>query len=164
MFKAMMIWLALFFCAGAAYAENEVSGDAETIAVARDYLEAYQALDLVRLESFYADQVRFNDPTSLRVQGVGGPFIWNGRVEVMNGLRGWSAFIRSLRYDLDRVYEASGHVVFVGAVNPLVATPDGLAQYRYNVVTIVTIESGRVIEHRDYTDYAGATLVPDPVP
>lgn len=164
MFKAMMIWLALFFGAGAAYAENEVSGEAETIALARDYLEAYQALDLGRLETYYADQVRFNDPTSLRVQGVGGPFIWHGRVEVMNGLRGWSAYIRSLRYDLDRVYEASGHVVFVGAVNPMVATPEGLVQYRYNIVTIVTIESGQVIEHRDYTDYAGATLVPNPVP
>lgn len=93
MFKAMMIWLVLFFGAGAAYAENEVSGEAETIALARDYLEAYQALDLGRLETYYADQVRFNDPTSLRVQGVWEPFIWHGRVEMMNGLRGWSAYI-----------------------------------------------------------------------
>lgn len=160
MVRAITMFLVLMLGAGPAYADNAGSGNAQVIAAARSYLDAYQTLDLVRLEALYADDVRFNDPTSVHAQGVGGPFVWNGRAAVLAGIRGWSTYVRSLNYDIERIYEASGHVVFVGAVNPVVATPDGLAHYRYSIVTIITIQDGRVVEHRDYTDYAGAELIP----
>lgn len=154
----------MFAGVGAASADVQTSGNAETIAVARSYMDAYQALDLTRLEAFYAEDVAFNDPTSVRVPGIGGPFVWRGRSEVLAGIRGWTAYVRSLNYNVERIYEASGQVVFVGDVNPVVSTPNGTAQFRYHIVTIVTLEDGHVVEHRDYTDYAGAAQVPIAAP
>ncbi|MGE0737457.1 MAG: nuclear transport factor 2 family protein [Alphaproteobacteria bacterium] len=158
-----MKWFAgLLLVLGAGSAQAEiVSGDAATISVARAYLEAYQRLDVQRLESHYADDVEFNDPTSLRVAGIGGPFVWRGREAVLSGVRRWARSIQSLNYDIDRIYEASGRVVFVGGVTSAVRTPGGLVRYRYPIVTIVTISDGRISEHRDYTDYAGAVQVPE---
>ncbi|MCA8886909.1 MAG: hypothetical protein KDA35_09795 [Hyphomonadaceae bacterium] len=37
-------------------------------------------------------------------------------------------------------------------------------QYRYHIVTIVSVEGDHVVEHRDYTDYAGAAQVPIAAP
>jgi ketosteroid isomerase-like protein len=69
-----------------------------------------------------------------------------------------------LNYNIERVYEASNHVVFVGEVLPLVAGDKGLTQYAYPVVTIVTIANGKVAEHRDYTNYAAGRVVPSSLP
>lgn len=159
----IMLWLMLAATAPAA-AQTVQRGDEAVIAAATAYLDAYQALDLPRLEALYAEEATFDDPTSLRAQNVGGPFVWRGRAEILAGIRLWARSISSLRYDIEDIYEASGRVVFVGAVNPTVVTPNGSIQFRYRVVTIVTIENGRVSEHRDYTDYAGASQVPVTAP
>jgi ketosteroid isomerase-like protein len=159
--SAILLVLAL---AGPTAAGPAPRGDAATIAVATAYLEAYQALDLARLQGLYAENATFDDPTSLRVRGIGGPFVWRGRAEILAGIRSWTKSISSLRYDIDDVYEASGRVVFIGAVNPAVATPNGPTQFRYRIVTIVTVEGGRISEHRDYTDYAGVAQGAAPTP
>lgn len=154
---AAAIFLLLTGSAGAR--EAQPSGNPAVIAVARAYLDAYGDLDLGRLGQIYTEQVEFNDPTSLQVQGLGGPFVWHGREAVLAGIGRWTKSIVSLRYDLDRVYESSGRVVFVGTVNPMVRSPGGPVQYRYPIVTIVTVEDGKVVEHRDYVDYAGGGVV-----
>ena len=159
MLRALVTMCVMLMAALPASAQPTRSGDAAAIATATAYLDAYQALDLARLQAFYADNATFDDLTSLRVPGIGGPFVWYGRSEVLAGIRSWTKSVASLRYDIEHVYESSGRVVFVGAVNPLVRTPNGTAQFRYRIVTIVTVERGRVSEHRDYTDYAGATKV-----
>jgi ketosteroid isomerase-like protein len=161
MLIATLVVLAL---AGPAAAGSAARGSAETIAAATAYLEAYQALDLARLQALYTENATFDDPTSLRVRGIGGPFVWRGRAEILAGIRSWTKSVASLRYDIDDVYEASGRVVFIGAVNPSVATPNGPTQFRYRIVTIVTVEGGRISEHRDYTDYAGVTQGGAPAP
>lgn len=164
MLRALVLCVLMFATVGGAAAQTPTSGNAETIAVARAYMDAYQALDLHRLEAFYAEDVAFNDPTSVQAPGVGGPFIWRGRAEVLAGIRDWKSYVHSLNYNVEHIYEASGQVVFVGDVNPLVSTANGPAQYRYHIVTIVTVEDGQVAEHRDYTDYAGAVQVPIAAP
>jgi ketosteroid isomerase-like protein len=137
-------------------------GNQATIAKAQEYLAAYSRMDLKALEALYAEEAVFNDPTSTDVPGIGGPFAWHGRQEVLAHIGEWRKSIQSLNYDVERTYEASGHVVFVGEVRPLVATPEGLVQYAYPIVTVVSLANGRVIEHRDYTDYAAARIVPAP--
>lgn len=139
-------------------------GDAAVIAQANAYLDAYAKLNITALERLYAEDAAFNDPTSAHVQGIGGPFIWRGRTEILAHLREWAKTTKSLNYDVERRYEASNHVVFVGAVEPLVKTAKGDVQYRYPIVTIITIANGRVSEHRDYTNYAAGRVVPLPNP
>jgi ketosteroid isomerase-like protein len=135
-------------------------GGAGVIAQAEAYLDAYARLDTTALERFYADDAVFNDPTSADVQGIGGPFAWRGRAEILAHIRDWAKTTKSLNYDIERLYEASNHVVFVGAVKPVVKTGKGEVQYSYPIITIVTIASGRVTEHRDYTNYAAGRVVP----
>lgn len=139
-------------------------GDAAVIAQANAYLDAYAKLDITALERLYAEDAVFNDPTSANVQGIGGPFVWRGRREILAHLREWAKTTKSLNYDVERRYEASNHVVFVGAVKPLVKTAKGDVQHRYPIVTIITIANGRVSEHRDYTNYAAGSVVPPSSP
>jgi ketosteroid isomerase-like protein len=108
-------------------------------AVAEAYLAAYQAQDFAALETLYAEDAVFIDPTS----------------ETVAGIRGWGA--TRLEYTIDRSYSASGHVVFDGAVAAIYETQTGSVAYRYPIITIVTVEDGHVTEHRDYTDFSGMT-------
>jgi ketosteroid isomerase-like protein len=162
MLRFMTIALAAFILIGAppATAATGQRGDPAIIAAAIRYLDAYQALDLERLKALYSEDAAFNDPTSIHIRGIGGPFVWRGRTNILNGMRTWMAGgVTALQYDLEDVYEASGCVVFVGSINSFVSAPSGKTQYRYRIVTVVTIENGLVSEHRDYTDYAGAAEV-----
>lgn len=124
-------------------------------AVAEAYLAAYQAQDFAALETLYAEDAHFIDPTSETVQGIGGPFDWTGREAILAGIRGWGA--TRLEYEVDRTFSASGHVVFDGAVAAIYLTQAGSVAYRYPIITIVTVEDGHVTEHRDYTDFSGMT-------
>ncbi|MEQ1808995.1 MAG: nuclear transport factor 2 family protein [Terricaulis sp.] len=151
----IVLWIALAVAAPAA-AQNSQRDHEATIAAATAYLDAYQAFDLERLETLYAEEATFDDPTSLHLAGVNGaPFVFRGRDAILNGIRYWMQnSVTSLHYDVEEVYESSGRVVFVGA-----ATANGPSRWRFRIVTIVTIENGLVVEHRDYTDYWGATQV-----
>ncbi|MEZ5957480.1 MAG: nuclear transport factor 2 family protein [Hyphomonadaceae bacterium] len=152
--------LALVLAAAPMASAQELSGDLSTLATAQHYLDAYAALDVDRLATLYAEDAVFSDPTSAQVEGIGGPFAWQGRDAILTALRNWSRSIRTLNYEVERVYESSGHVVFIGAVYPEVESPDGLVRYRYPIVTIVTIEDGLVTGHLDYTDYASGARAP----
>jgi ketosteroid isomerase-like protein len=155
----------LFLSLTAAQADTpQPHGNAAVIAQANAYVDAYAKLDTAALERFYAEDAVFNDPTSADVPGIGGPFVWRGRTEILAHLREWAKTTKSLNYEVERVYEASNHVVFVGAVKPLVKTAKGDVQYRYPIITIVTIANGRVSEHRDYTNYAAGQVVPPSSP
>lgn len=157
MIRTLVLTLTLALTPGA-FAQE--AGDGSPTTIARQYLEAYSALDTDQLAVLYAETAEFNDPTSTQVEGIDGPFIWHGRDAILAGIRNWARSIRTLNYDVERVYEASGHVVFVGAVYPEVDGPNGLVRYRYPIVTIITVQDGLVTEHRDYTDYSSGALAP----
>lgn len=139
-------------------------GDAAIIAEAEAYLDAYSRLDTSALEQVYAEDAVFEDPTSTNVKGIGGPFRWRGRAQILASLREWAKSTKSLKYSVERRYEASNHVVFVGTVFPLVKSSKGDVQYSYPIVTIVNIANGRVVEHRDYTNYAAGKILPSAYP
>jgi ketosteroid isomerase-like protein len=162
MIKALVFSVALAAVASTATAAPQMHGDPQTIVQAQEYLAAYARMDLKALEALYTEDAVFNDPTSTKIPGIGGPFLWRGRKEILDHIGEWAKSIRSLNYDVERVYEASGHVVFVGKVKPLIAAPEGPVQYTYPIVTIITITDGRVVEHRDYTNYAAGQIVPAP--
>lgn len=135
-------------------------GNAAVVAQANAYLDAYAKLDTNALAGLYSEDAVFNDPTSTLVQGIGGPFVWRGRAEIIAHIREWAKTTKSLNYDVEHRYESSNHVVFVGTVKPLIMAPKGDVQYAYPIVTIITIKDGLVTEHRDYTNYAAGRVVP----
>ena len=137
--------------------EIELSGDSDTIALARRYIAAYQALDVERLESFYAADVRFIDPTSERTP-LAQPFIFEGRDNVLAAIAQAAQSFVCIRYDVRRIYESSGHVVFAGKSQGLLKSEQGLFTGDGTIVTIITIKEGKVVEHRDYYDYAGGAF------
>lgn len=160
--RAIAMALAALILAGAlpVAAATGQRGDPAIIAAATRYLDAYQALDFETLRGLYSEDAAFIDPTSLNIQGIGGPFVWRGRTNILDGMRVWTAGgVTALHYDIEDVYEASGCVVFVGSINSFVNAPGGPTQFRYRIATVITIDNGLVTEHRDYTDYAGASEV-----
>lgn len=124
--------------------------------VAQEYIEAYGAFDLDRVQELYAEDAVFTDPTSFSFVDFGAPYHWEGRSTIMAELRKLASEqgVQAVRYFPSQVFEASGRVVFVADLRPVYKVPEGLIRTEIPIVTIVTVEDGRVVEHRDYADYA----------
>lgn len=119
--------------------------------IARAYIAAYEAQDFDAMRAFYAPDARFIDPTSFEMDDVTPDIDWTGADEILAGISSWG--VASGVYNFDRVYEASGRVVFDAEMDVVYATPEGEVTYRYPIITILTIEDGQVVEHRDYTGF-----------
>jgi ketosteroid isomerase-like protein len=125
--------------------------------VATAYLETYQSGNFEGMREFYADDAVFIDPTSFEIPNMGDTIHWQGADAIIAGISAWGA--SGLDYTFDRVYEASGRVIFDGATHVIYTRDDGDIIYNYPIITIITVQDGQVVEHRDYTDFGGATLV-----
>jgi len=145
---------AAFFCvvtlAGNAYAQN-VTPARQT---ADAWLAAYQAQDFNAARAFLTETSIFIDPASFGREGFGEPINWTGADTIIAGISSWG--LDEAEYTFERVYESPGRVIYDGSV--LVTYQNG-AQFNYPIISIVTVENGHLIEHRDYTDFDGATRV-----
>lgn len=119
--------------------------------IAQAYIAAYEAQDFDAMRGFYAPDARFVDPTSFEMDEVTSDIDWTGADEIIAGISSWGV-ARGI-YKFDRVYEASGRIVFDAEMDVVYAMPAGEVTYRYPIITIVTIEDGQVVEHRDYTGF-----------
>lgn len=142
---------------GRTLADEPVASKAPSAAmqVALEYIEAYGAFDLDKVEALYGEDAVFTDPTSFDFKDFGAPYHWEGRAAIMLQLRKLKSEqgVVSVRYSPSQVFEASGRVVFVADLRPVYETKEGVVRTEVPVVTIVTVREGRVIEHRDYADY-----------
>lgn len=145
---------ALLFAAAPCEAQTQPrqSGDAAAIERARAYLQDYEQLDLAALSRHYSERADFVDETS---RAFPEPFIWTGRDAILAGIGRWKDTVRRLEYRVADTFESAGRVVFIGTVDSVSPGPDGDVTMVFPVVTIVTLEEGLVVEHRDYADYAG---------
>jgi limonene-1,2-epoxide hydrolase len=134
------------------------AAQAQTAASARQtadaWLAAYEAQDFDAVRSLLTDESVFIDPTSFGRANVVNTIDWTGPEEIISGISGWG--LAAAEYSFDRVYESPGRVIYDGSV--LVTYQNG-ASYDYPIITIVTVADGRLVEHRDYTDFDGATRV-----
>jgi len=134
------------------------TAQAQNVASARQtadaWLTAYQAQDFDTLREFLTDDSIYIDPTSFGREGFGEPINWTGAEAIITGISSWN--VAEAEFHFDRVYESPGRVVYDGSV--LVVYQNG-ARYNYPIISIVTVEGGQLVEHRDYTDFDGATLV-----
>lgn len=128
-----------------------------TLDIAQAYLQAYEAQDFDRLRGYYSDDAVFIDQTSFGVAQVEEDIHWQGPDAIIAGIKSWG--LARGQYRLDRVFESSNIVVFDAEMDAVYETSAGTRIYRYPIITILTIENGKVMEHRDYTAFNNVTDV-----
>jgi len=143
----------------AAQAATDQSETAATTprAIAEAWLDAYSRQDFDRMTALMTADTVFLDPTSFEIAAVTERIEWRGPVAITAGIAAWG--VDHATYTIDRTYEASRHVVFIGHVDVAYGTGAAAQTYRYPITTIVRVADGHVLEHRDYTDFAGAARV-----
>lgn len=127
--------------------------------IADSWLEAYQAQDFDTMGSFLNENSRFIDPTSFGREGFDGPIDWTGPEAILSGIRAWG--VTHAEYHFEDVFESPGRVIYRGSIDVTYGMPDARYSFNFPITTIISVDSGHVAEHRDYTDYDGATALTD---
>jgi ketosteroid isomerase-like protein len=148
----LAVSIAITATASAQEADTEMSAQN----VAENYLAAYSTQDWETVRALYAEDAVFIDPTSLEL-GFDNPIEWTGADEIITGIGGWG--VSELHYQIHNTYESSGRVVFQADAVVTYPNPDGDVLMNYPITTIITVTDGLVTEHRDYTDFAGASRI-----
>lgn len=121
--------------------------------LARDYLAAYSAVDTVAMARFLSSGAVFADQTARPADG--GPIVLNGRDTFLKQFQTYG--LKRLEYELANVFESNGRVVFIGYVNAYYPrNAGGESRFRSRIVTVITVEAGKVARHEDFADYANA--------
>lgn len=124
----------------------------ESAKVGEAYIAAYIGLDWDRIEPLLADHATFHDPTAevlFRAAPKG------GRDSIMKAFREGYADISNMMLHRSRTFYSGNYTVFEGDLEWGLRLPDGRTiQTRAPFIAILRIENGKVIEHRDYVDYA----------
>lgn len=121
--------------------------------LARDYLAAYAAVDTAAMARLLSADAVFADQTARPADG--GPIVLNGRDTFLKQLKTYG--LSRLEYELASVFESNGRVVFIGHVNAFYPREGGGAsRFRSRIVTVITVEAGKVARHEDFADYVNA--------
>ncbi|WP_421784692.1 nuclear transport factor 2 family protein [Hyphobacterium sp.] len=146
-----------FFCAGILLLCTVSVANADDRQVADAWLEAYQAQDFEAMGALLNESSRFIDPTSFGREGFDGPIDWMGPDAILSGIRAWG--VTHAQYHFDDVFTSPGRVIYRGSIDVTYGTEDTRYSYNFPITTIITVESDHIAEHRDYTDYDGATAL-----
>lgn len=149
---------ALLVCISGANAEEDKEVSKKTVALAREYIEAYSTFDTANFGSYYTDDAVFTDPTSTDQDANGNPFVYKGKEAIIKALSDYAAKYGrfTLNYDVERLYESNGVVVFVAILGWDLETKDGrTANGSAPMVTAVTVKDRKIAAHTDYYDYQG---------
>jgi len=146
----------LIVCALAVTSTAQAQETTSSRQTADAWLTAYQAQDFDVVRQYLNDDSVFIDVTSFGREEFSGPIDWTGAEAIVAGITSWG--LESVVYNFERVYESPGRVIYDGSA--LVTYQNG-ALYNYPIISIVTVADGHLVEHRDYTDFDGATRVED---
>ena len=121
--------------------------------VADEYIEAYYVFDVEKIGAFYADDAKFNDPTS-EIFGKYA-FVQSGKLEILKGLNKFVANYDeiSMAVDIKQQYESAGHNVYTGMAKVTTVKGGVLKTSCAFLTTIISVKDEKVVEHRDYYDY-----------
>lgn len=139
-------------------AASEPVGSAEIVSRATAYLDAYSTFDPEKIAPFLSDDAVFEDPTSTDEAANGGPFLFNGKAAILEGLGEYAAQYNAftVSYEIERQYESNGSVVFVARLSYTAEAKDGrVFTGAAPIVTVVQVRDGMIVRHTDYYDYAG---------
>lgn len=137
------------------YAESKpgyTQQSTETAPVAEAYIGAYIALDWNRLEPLLADNATVHDPTAELLFKTEKK---DGKPAVMKGFREGYAGVTKMEFHRTRTLYSGNFAIFEGDLEWGVKFPAGrIVESRTPFVVILRVENGKVVEHRDYVDYA----------
>ena len=125
--------------------------------VADSWLRAYQSQDFAAMGGLLSETSRFVDPTSFGRAGFEEPIDWTGREAILSGIQSWG--VTHAEYHFDNIFESPGRVVFHGSIDVTYGDPDNPMRFNFPITTIISVDGNQVSEHRDYTDYDGATAL-----
>jgi SnoaL-like domain len=120
--------------------------------VGEAYFSAYVARDWDRLAPLLAERGSFADPTAALVFG---PVENAGKVATLKTFREGYAAITHMSFNRIRAFFSGHYAVFEGTLDWSLSLPNGgLAITKaMPLVTVLRIEGGQVVEHRDLADY-----------
>ena len=127
-----------------------IEASAATRDVGERYFAAYVDQRWDDLAPLLAEQAQFVDPTA---EAVFGKVEMIGKSAVMENFRANYANL-SMQFTAQRVIHSGAYAVFEGELTWSMALPTRTLQIdRMPLVTILRIEGGQVVEHRDFADY-----------
>ncbi|MGJ8537899.1 MAG: nuclear transport factor 2 family protein [Parasphingopyxis sp.] len=125
---------------------------AATQTVTQAYFDAYIARDWDRLEPLLADAGTFRDVTADPVFGGAGA---EGKAAMMALFREGYAGITRMALRPLRTFHSGQHSVFEGELDWTLRLDDGREVASVMpFITILNVEDGLVVSHRDFADYA----------
>jgi len=155
MLKKLVLICAL--ASSPAFAQEAKPADgAGTMTVAKEYIEAYSALDIDRLAELADEDIHFTDPTNVNNPDAADQ---RGRDAVIANFRRMPEQFgaTSLNFEIENAFESGGVAVFQGVMTMTVPIENERTyNWRARVVSVLTVEDGKVIRHIDYADYGGA--------
>ena len=135
---------------------NETSDTGPVEEAALSYLETLYRLEFERLPSLMADGIEFLDPPGI---ALGADHLSaRGREAVIAAFEQGAAGTRNPGFEVHHRFEVGGFVVFTltyfsEIAGSLVGVDRDWVPVRVPGVTILRMEGGRVVEHRDYVDH-----------
>ena len=153
--KTFLLIGALTFVNPGAQAQGAAQFSAASAAsekVGEAYFAAYVARDWDRLEQLLAEGGSFADPTAALVFG---PVQNTGKVEVLKKFREGYVAITHMSFNRSRAFFSGHHAVFEGTLDWSLKLKSGklVVTKAMPLVTVLRIEDGLVVEHRDLADY-----------
>lgn len=124
-----------------------------TRAVAEKYFAAYIARDWDSLSPLLAEDGGFSDPTAALVFGA---VEYKGRHATVKSFRENYAAIKHMEFTPSRVFFSGEHAIFEGTLDWALSVAGGKVADTKAMpfLTILRVVKGRVVEHRDFADYA----------
>ncbi len=122
-----------------------------TRAVAEPYLQAYVSKDWDALEALLAEEASFRDPTA---ELVFGGRLTSGRDAMMTKFRTGYAGVE-MSFEPTRTIFSGRYAILEGKLSWSSMMQGGMKVDSPDTpyVLILRVEGGKVVEHRDYTDY-----------
>lgn len=129
----------------------------DTRQVADGWLDAYTSQDFDAMRGLLTEESRFIDPSSFGREGFSQEINWTGPDAILSGIQEWG--VSRAVYTFENVFSSPGRVVYRGSIDVTFGQSDPQIRMMFPIITIISVENGRVMEHRDYTDYDAANVV-----
>jgi len=149
-----ILFIALILLSTSIYAQkNTQFRDSTAICkeVTSKYFNAYINLDFETMKSIMHDNISFQDPTAkFMFEGIK----VEGKINVYeNFKKSYSSIIEMKQETIRTIFSSNTGIFEVNFVWKFKNGPDQVITINMPLIVILTVENGKVIEHRDYGDY-----------
>tara|TARA_R110002049_G_scaffold297504_1_gene486465 strand:+ start:71 stop:601 length:531 start_codon:yes stop_codon:yes gene_type:complete len=149
-----LFFILLTFVSISAFAQKStIFNDSTSITkeITSKYFNAYFNLDFDTMKSIMHDKISFHDPTAKFL--FGGKKVM-GKIDVYDNFKkSYAAIIEMKQKTIRTIFSSNTGVFELNLVYKFNNGPDQIITIEMPLIVILTVEDGKVIEHRDYADY-----------